>query len=277
MSKHIVMSLLSDRPIAYHPDIARIAGSVKAGVFLSQLLYWSDRGMRNDGYIFKIQTEWEKETALSIKEQQTARKELKKRGLISEKKQGIPAKLYYKPNTDAIYEALEKLYRQTSIPQTGIQESPDVPDSDVPEGETITESTIDYPKITQQSAAVSLFHEVFQNFNPTDSQKFFDDLDYYGEEKMIEALHAAKKNNANRYGWCETRLRGKAKEAQQSQSIDSLWEMVLKANQNRTWRELPPNVLTAVRKVGGESRIRAVKPGYETNMLKKELASHAAQ
>lgn len=35
--KSIIM-LLSDKPVAYHPDVARIVGGVKAAVFLCQLL-----------------------------------------------------------------------------------------------------------------------------------------------------------------------------------------------------------------------------------------------
>lgn len=141
MSKQIVMNLLADRPIAYHPDIARIAGSVKAGIFLSQLLYWSDKGKRGDGYIWKTQEEWEAETALTRYEQEGARRELKKHGLIDEKLQGIPAKLYYKVNTDLLLQMLDAHYSHTSMGKTNILEVDISPNSEGENSQTITEIT----------------------------------------------------------------------------------------------------------------------------------------
>ena len=176
MSKIIVMNILADRPIAYHPDIARVAGGIKAGIFLSQLLYWSDKGKRLDGYIWKTQEDWETETALTRKEQEGARRELKSRGLLDEKLQGIPAKLYYKIDTDQLYTLLNDLYVQTSMSQTGIQDDPKGTNSDAPEGHTNTESTRDEPK-ENITAAVLAYENTFGTITYAASAKLNDDID----------------------------------------------------------------------------------------------------
>jgi len=112
MSKEMVINILADRPIAYHPDLARACGGVKAAVFLSQLLYWTDRQHRRDGFIYKTQKAIEEETGLSKYEQRTARKVLVEHGIIEDKLMGIPAKLHYRVNTKAVYAALEALYAE---------------------------------------------------------------------------------------------------------------------------------------------------------------------
>ena len=44
---------------------ADFMGSVEGGLFLNQLIFWSDKGKRADGYIWKKRTEWSEETMLT--------------------------------------------------------------------------------------------------------------------------------------------------------------------------------------------------------------------
>jgi len=118
-----IMAILADRPVAYHPRLAKVIG-VKETVFVCQLLYWDGRGARNDGYIWKIQTEIEEETGLSRYEQETVRKNLKKRKILKEKLRGVPAKLHYKLNFDALAQAIEEAYppdQDVEIPESSLQ------------------------------------------------------------------------------------------------------------------------------------------------------------
>lgn len=125
MNKAIVMSLLEDRPVAYHPDIARIVGGVKAAVFLCQLLYWTGKGKRPDGFIWKTQAEMEKETGLSRYEQEGARKKLGALEVLEEKRMGIPAKLHYRVNTSRLLALMETFYKQDcGKPTNKIAENP---------------------------------------------------------------------------------------------------------------------------------------------------------
>ena len=95
-----------DRPIAFHRAFVAISGSVTGAVFLSQALYWSKRTTSSDGFFYKTQAEWEEETGLSRREQETVRKRLKAIGILSESLRGTPAKLYYKVEIDVLESAL---------------------------------------------------------------------------------------------------------------------------------------------------------------------------
>ena len=110
--KSAIIALLEDRPIAYHPLLAKVLGGVKQAVFVSQLLYWTGKGKRADGFIWKKQEEWTDETGLSANEQRTARKHLVKSGVLQEKLKGIPARLYYRIDTDALQARLTEYHNQ---------------------------------------------------------------------------------------------------------------------------------------------------------------------
>lgn len=98
----IITAILTDRPIAYHAILARAFHSVTAGVFLSQLLYWSPRCRDQESWVWKTQKDWYEETALTRREQETARRILRKAGVLEEKRTGIPARLYFRVNTERL-------------------------------------------------------------------------------------------------------------------------------------------------------------------------------
>lgn len=91
-----LLSFLKDRPIAYHPILAKKLKSVKAAVFLSQLLYWYDKGKSPDGWIYKNALDFYEETGLSREEQETARKKLLEKNLIEHELRGVPATSNYR-------------------------------------------------------------------------------------------------------------------------------------------------------------------------------------
>lgn len=121
-TKEFVGYLLGNKTIAYRADFARIGGGVTSGVFLSQLFYWSGRGSDPDGWIWKTQSEWTQETTLTRNEQETARRKLRERGILKEKRRGIPARLHYFINLDRVIELLNILYQQTSLRDSSKQE-----------------------------------------------------------------------------------------------------------------------------------------------------------
>jgi hypothetical protein len=154
MTKDTVKALLQ-RPVAFNPAFAKIAGSVKAGLFLSQLFYWDGKGNDEEGWIFKTQKEWTEETCLSVDEQESARKRLKEKGYIEEKRAGNPARLYYRICLDKISEDLEARNKTPENPETSIGETPNL-ESEKPSNKTTeTHETIlrDYPENTTQTTA----------------------------------------------------------------------------------------------------------------------------
>lgn len=113
-----------DRPIAFHRIYADVAGSAAGGIFLSQLVYWAKRmeGKREDGMFYKTIDEWAEETALTRYEQESARKQLKKVGVLKVKRKGVPAKLYYLVDFDALDRVISQLV-ESSKQESDIQQT----------------------------------------------------------------------------------------------------------------------------------------------------------
>jgi hypothetical protein len=98
-----------DSPIAFHRCLAEITGSANAGLLLSQAIYWQNRPSREDadGWWYKTREDWYKETSLSRKELETARRACS--GILIHKKKGIPPKTYYKVNVEELERRLLEL------------------------------------------------------------------------------------------------------------------------------------------------------------------------
>lgn len=100
---------LLDRPIAFHRCFAELMGSITYGVFLGQLYYWATRDgvINNDGWFYKTSNAWFNETMLSRYELEAARKKAKELGILEEKKEGVPCKLWFKLDFDKLFSLLE--------------------------------------------------------------------------------------------------------------------------------------------------------------------------
>lgn len=89
------------RPIVYYPSLARFLGGKNEAVFLSQFIYWTGKE-KNEGWIFKNAEEITDETGLSYKEQRSARRKLKRLGILKEHYHRIGHTMYYKIALDAL-------------------------------------------------------------------------------------------------------------------------------------------------------------------------------
>jgi hypothetical protein len=94
--------------VLYLPDLGRVLNSVKAGLFLSQLLYWYDKG-RDPDWIYKTINETKNELGLSRKEQATAIRQCVNVGFITVKRKGVPAKRHFKLDFPAIVKAVQNM------------------------------------------------------------------------------------------------------------------------------------------------------------------------
>jgi hypothetical protein len=101
-----------DRPIAFHPILAHISGSANAGIFLSQMLYWSKTKERTDasaeGWFYKSISEWTLETCLTEDEQFKVKCDLLERGLISIEQRGTRRHNYFKINKERLAAEISK-------------------------------------------------------------------------------------------------------------------------------------------------------------------------
>lgn len=111
------------RLVAYYPELTKITGSVNASIFLCQLIYWKGKESNPDGWIYKTQEDFNKETGLSMYEQETARKKLKSLEFLDEKFAGVPRRLYFKLNLDEINRRWLKNHHNVVFPHYIMLES----------------------------------------------------------------------------------------------------------------------------------------------------------
>lgn len=93
--KHIDPTSVFDRPIAFNRGFVNLGCGITGALLLSQAVYWSKRTTNNDGWFYKTAGEWEEETGLSRREQETARRKLRECGVLLELKKGLPCKTYF--------------------------------------------------------------------------------------------------------------------------------------------------------------------------------------
>jgi hypothetical protein len=116
--------------VAVYPAFRNVLGlSGNAAQFLSQAVYWTERTA--DGWFYKTEGEWKGEIGLSPKEVRSSRKSLSALALLEEVRKGVPAKIYYRVNTDLLISYLEN---PDSIP--AIEQAPKGKDLISPKGTT---------------------------------------------------------------------------------------------------------------------------------------------
>lgn len=112
-----------DRPIAFHRIFRTVSGSTVAALFLSQAWYWSKRlPDERDGWFYKTQAEWETETGLSRSEQETARRHLTRLGILEEKREGLPARLWFRIDRNRLESLIDDAIKSAGTPQSGSTE-----------------------------------------------------------------------------------------------------------------------------------------------------------
>jgi hypothetical protein len=159
ISKKALLKLLGDRPVAYHPMLAKALGGVIEAVFVSQLLYWYDKGKLEDNWIWKTQAEWEDETGLTRSNQETARRNLKKLGILKEQRKGVPGKIHFQLDLDRLADLLTMLdfhnveTLQSIMPEPGNVQCEDSANYNAETAQSIPENTINHPEITPERSA----------------------------------------------------------------------------------------------------------------------------
>lgn len=120
MDKEVISELLT-RPIAFHPIFSRVAGGATAGLFLSQLFYWTGRGADPDGWIYKEAKDFQAETTLTVDEQRTARRKLRNLQVLKEERRGLNPTIFYRLDMERMAELIS---RELENPNRRIEKSP---------------------------------------------------------------------------------------------------------------------------------------------------------
>jgi hypothetical protein len=101
-----VKDLLPNRVVGYSPDLARAVGGATIGLFLSQLLFLSDKGANIEGWVYKSEAEMGRETGLTKREQQTARRKLLALGVIAIMRRGWKNTYHFKVLWERLYQVI---------------------------------------------------------------------------------------------------------------------------------------------------------------------------
>jgi hypothetical protein len=117
-----IKGMLPNRIVGYSPDLARAVGGATIGLFLSQLLFLSDKGANIEGWVYKSEQEMGQETGLTKREQQTARRKLLSLGVIAIMRGGFRNTYHFKVIWEKLYQVIVGFQRSPNV-STGKNQS----------------------------------------------------------------------------------------------------------------------------------------------------------
>lgn len=120
MSKEEIQSILGAKTVSFNSLFAKATGSVTAAVLLSQAIFWQEKAkfktdtleFEGEQYFSKTGAEWFEETGLSVEQQKTARVPLVRAGILKEKRAGLPAKMYFRVDIEALVSGISGYLNQ---------------------------------------------------------------------------------------------------------------------------------------------------------------------
>ncbi|MDF2791087.1 MAG: hypothetical protein K0S80_4189 [Neobacillus sp.] len=194
--KHQVFSLISqftgqNNVITINVPLVEFAGELETGLFLSQLIYWSDRGTRSDGFFYKTDEEWHQEIMLSKYSVRKSRKKLEELGLLEtmiKKANGNPT-VHYKFNKDLFSEMFISFLRNRK------NESLKTENGKCGNEKSLTE-------ITTETTTVKDIYIQYAEFVKMKESEFQKLVDEHGEilaKKMVLTLDNYKGANGKKY------------------------------------------------------------------------------
>ena len=97
-----------DIPVSFHRCLVPVTGGITSALMLSQAI-WTTHALEPaaEGWFLRSQEEWTEETGLSRWEQETARRALRRAGLLEERRFGMPARLWFRVRAEAVWRALQ--------------------------------------------------------------------------------------------------------------------------------------------------------------------------
>ena len=97
-----------DMPVSFHRCLVPVAGGVTSVLMLSQAI-WTTQTLdtAEGGWFMQSQEQWTQETGLTRWEQETARRALRRAGLLEERRVGMPAKLWFRVCADVVSHTLQ--------------------------------------------------------------------------------------------------------------------------------------------------------------------------
>ena len=133
----------TERHITVPRVYLEMLGDFNTAAFLNQLIFWSDKTRRKDGYFYKTYTEWNEELLLSEYQVRRSAKILKEEGFIDTKLKranGSPT-LHYKVNMDKLSESILKKLKNRNL--TNLSNDSEVSSVSLTVDDTVDEQTVD--------------------------------------------------------------------------------------------------------------------------------------
>lgn len=150
------------RVIAFHTCYAEVTSSITAGLMLSQLMFW--RGVtlqahpERDSWFYKSRDEWTEETRLSRREQEHARKRLRSLGILEERLEGMPARLWFRVNVSRLRQLLAE-----NLPSDDDEYASPTDDSVAQDGDSRTNSaSLPNRDLQPENPATTSWAETYQ-------------------------------------------------------------------------------------------------------------------
>jgi transcription initiation factor IIE alpha subunit len=122
-----IKAMLPNRVVGYSPDLAKLVGGATTGLFLSQILFLSDKGANPEGWVYKSEQEMGKETGLTKREQQTARRKLLSLGVIAIMRGGWKNTYHFKVIWEKLYQVIAGIQRPQNVPTEKSEPAQTVP------------------------------------------------------------------------------------------------------------------------------------------------------
>ncbi len=130
-------------------------GDINNAMLLNQVIYWSDRTKRTDGYFYKTYPEWHEELGLSEYQIRNGIKKLESMGWVKtklKKANGSPTR-HYRFESEVFQETILKLFQERNSKNSRNQYE-EIQDS-------LTEiTTLDYPEISTEKYIPDSLNEV---------------------------------------------------------------------------------------------------------------------
>ena len=160
----------TERHITVPRVYLEMLGDFNTAAFLNQLIFWSDKTRRTDGYFYKTYTEWNEELLLSEYQVRRSAKILKDKGFIDtklKKANGSPT-LHYKVNMDKLSESiLNKLKNRN---QTNLSNDSEVSLVSLTVDDTVNEQTVDSNKSSNSTRTP--YKEIIEYLNEKTGRQY---------------------------------------------------------------------------------------------------------
>ena len=126
VAKKLINSLSGQANILTIPRVyLEITGDYQSAILLNQIVFWSDRTKRKDGFFYKSYKDWEQEILLTQYQVKRATSHLKKLGLVDTKlkRANNAPTIHYKINMECLTDEIIKKLDNREISQSDYEET----------------------------------------------------------------------------------------------------------------------------------------------------------